>query len=113
MNHVVGITRQAAELRLQARKMASEAWSVLQIADALSPQGGARSPRNNAREPVSYEHDCLFADLANQLLRQRSQRYRYFPARIFDSQGWDMVLILYRNRVEGRRAVLINLFIEL
>lgn len=95
--------------------MSRHAWALLRMADELARDGA--DPRDAegelAPDPPAYEYEQLLAAMAERLLGERARRRQLFPGRIFGDCGWDMVLILYRNRVHGRRSVPHNVAMEL
>ncbi|GGA00348.1 hypothetical protein GCM10010923_06170 [Blastomonas marina] len=104
-----------AELRHQARQMSRHAWSLLRMADSLAREEVAQ---NDLADPstasaLAYEHEQLLAAMAGRLLDERARRRKLFPNRMFDEAGWDMLMILYRNRVQGRRSLPHNVAMEI
>ena len=116
MNQPVKIATQTAQLRQQAQRMASLAWSLMRMAENISqhrtdtPHPVCGPHRTNR---VCYEHDLVLVALAKQSLCERAKRSALFSERIFIRWGWDSLMILYRNRVKGLRTPLIALVNEL
>lgn len=104
-----------SELRAQARQLSRQAWNLLRMADRLSQEEGGSSAAGGELQPkaLAYEHEQLLAGMAERMLRERAQRRRLFPQSLFGARGWDVLLILYRNRVQGRRSVPHNVAMEL
>lgn len=95
--------------------MSRHAWSLLRMADSLAREEVAQ---NDLADPstasaLAYEHEQLLAAMAVRQLDERARRRKLFPNRIFDEAGWDMLLILYRNRVQGRRSLPHNVAMEI
>ena len=66
-----------------------------------------------AADPFAYEHEQLLEAMARRMLQERSRRRKIFPAQLFGECGWDIILMLYRYRVQGRRATSSNFAVEL
>lgn len=115
MTPKIGKAQQVAELRQHARQMSRQAGSLLKMADDLARNeacedglGGEISPG-----PLAYEYEQLLAAMVEQTLAERTRHRSLFGTQMFGNIAWDVLLLVYRNRVQGRRSVPHNLALEL
>ena len=101
----VGKANHVEELRRHARRLSRQAWSLLRLADTMADEMVAEDDAIAlAADPFAYEHEQLLEAMALRMLRERSRRRKLFPAHLFGECSWDIILMLYRYRVQGRRA---------
>jgi hypothetical protein len=108
-------SRQVAELRQHARQLSRQAGALLRMADDMARSAGTPDQMGGELSPgpLAYEFEQLLAAMAERALAEHVRRRSLFAAPMFENTAWGILLMLYRNRVQGRRSVAHNLALEL